>query len=413
MWFHLFVTWDGSLIAANVHTYINNIEVSYATQDNGTGNLDAPAGAWSLGGGKPQDNANLDGGLAAIGWWDRVLSADERAILAAGCSPRFILDGINFAPDLIRSQQDVISGEAGTLDGTDVRSHPPILFPTSSYTVPEPKRAVFPDEIALTLTLQAPTILPNTIVTPSTLELVTILQTPDINYDYTVILGSELDLTLTLQESVVSIFYPDIPFFMQEDLIDPYSGGAWLWLVEIVVTGQTTQRIARNTENIVYDGDTFDRFNFDVSPQMFSSEGDIPRVTLRVFQDINRRVEDIINNAEGALGGQIKLIRVNEKFLDTPVRALEYDYDNLASQSDTEWVVFTLGMPNPLTQRIPLDTYNSSICSQATPTLFKGSRCQYTGDDTSCTGTYDDCRGKDNAEHWGGELGLDPNVMRI
>jgi len=315
--------------------------------------------------------------------------------------------------DLVRNLNDETGGYNLTANGTTVSNHPPVINPTKSLQRESGSINITPNALALQATLQAPTIVIDCTVTPSTLELTATLQTPTINYDYTVILGSELDLTLALQEFIVSIFYPDIPFFMQEDLIDPYSGGAWLWLVEIVVAGQTTQRIARNTENIVYDGDTFDRFNFDVSPQMFSSEGDIPRVTLRVFQDINRRVEDIINNAEGALGGQIKLIRVNEKFLDTPVRALEYDYDNLASQSDTEWVVFTLGMPNPLTQRIPLDTYNSSICSQATPTLFKGSRCQYAGDDISCTGTYNDCRGKDNAEHWGGELGLDPNVMRI
>ncbi len=207
--------------------------------------------------------------------------------------------------------------------------------------------------------------------------------------------------------------YTDIPPAMHKDLIDPYSGGAWLWLCQIIVPGYATVRIACNTEDVIYGEKTYDKFNLDIGEQMFSGDGTIPRVTLRVFQDRNRRIEDIINETEGALGAKLKLIRVCEKFLDNPISALEADYDNLAAESDSEWVTFTLGVPNPLTQRFPLREFSSSMCPWATPTLFKGPECQYTGSDSTCTGTYDDCCTKGNAVHWGGEIGLDPNVVRI
>lgn len=208
--------------------------------------------------------------------------------------------------------------------------------------------------------------------------------------------------------------YADIPPLMHKDLIDPYSGGAWLWLCQIIVPGYATARIARNTEDMSYGEKNYDKFNFQVSEQMFSGDGTIPRVTLRIFQDINHRIEDIVNETEGALGASFKLIRVNENFLDNPISALEADYDNLAAESDSEWITFTLGIPNPLTQRFPLRNFSSNACPWATPSLFKRSRCQYVGAETSCTGTYDDCHtNKDNAVHWGGELGLDPSVVRV
>jgi len=253
-----------------------------------------------------------------------------------------------------------------------------------------PIQKVLPNALALQVTVQVPTILQDCTITPDTLILQATLQTP-----------------------TIYIIFSDIPDFMHKDLIDPYSGGAWLWLCQITVPTQTIQRIARNTEDVNYSGNIFDKFNFDVSEQIFSSDGSIPQVTLRVFQDVNRRMENIINATEGALGADIKLIRVNEKFLSTPVTALEIDYENLASESDSEWVTFTLGLPNPLTQRYPLENYSSSICPEATPTRFKGPACQYAGADTSCTGTYEDCYKKGNAEFWGGELGLDASVVRV
>ena len=428
-WFHLFVTWDGSLTAANVHTYINNVEVTYATQDNGSGNLDAPAGAWSLGGAKYIDNKNLDGGLAEIGWWDRVLTTDERAILAKHYSPRFIPNGLKFAPDLIRNQRDIITGQAGTLDGTDVRKHPRIIVPVELYVGKaiiqtwdlsgqiEAQSAISGDAKSIeklvgSLGAQSAIsgdakFIEKLVGIVGALSTLTGNIVPITVYDLAGLITAQSSLT-----GNIIVVYVSIPPFMEKDLIDPFASGAWLWLVQIAVPGQTTQRLARNTGDVNYGGDDFEKFNLQIGEQMFSSDGSIPRVTLKVFQDVNRKVEDIINATEGALGAAVELIRVNEKWLDSPVSALEADYDNLAAQSDSEWVTFTLGIPNPLTQRFPLRMFSSSMCSEAHPDLFKGPACQYDGEDVTCTGSYEDCYTKGNAVHWGVELGLDLSVTR-
>jgi len=206
--------------------------------------------------------------------------------------------------------------------------------------------------------------------------------------------------------------YTDIPPFMEKDLIDPWASGAWLWLVEIAVPAKDTVRIARNTADVRYGGIDYEKFNLQIGEQVFSGDGSIPRVTLRTFQDPTREIETIINETEGALGATVKLIRVNEKFLDVPVNALEADYDLLASESDSEWCTVTLGIPNPLTQRFPLEDFSSSVCPWTSPALFKGPKCQYDGDDPTCTGTYEDCYVKGNAARWGGELGLSPSVTK-
>lgn len=128
-WFHLFITWDGSITATNAHIYVNNVEVGYSSQVNMVNPQFPPVGKWSLGGAIYNDTLNFEGDLAEIGWWNRILSAGERNTLAKGFSPRFIQRGLKFAPDLIRHQRDPISGQVGILDGTTVRAHPRIIQP--------------------------------------------------------------------------------------------------------------------------------------------------------------------------------------------------------------------------------------------------------------------------------------------
>lgn len=200
-----------------------------------------------------------------------------------------------------------------------------------------------------------------------------------------------------------------LPNDIKQDLIDPYSGGAWFLLCEISVPSYDTFRIARNTEQVTYDGNVYEPANFDVSDQTFSSDGSLPRLTLRVAHDANKTLETIMNSSSGAEGGTVKLIKVCSKFLSTSVPALEATYGILAPESDETGVSLLLGPPNKLSQTIPIRSYNSSGCPYATSTLFKGVECGYSGADSSCTGLYDDCRTKGNAARFGGDLGLDPN----
>jgi len=231
---------------------------------------------------------------------------------------------------------------------------------------------------------------------------------------YTTLAGTSV-IRSTAVGATLIIFYKTIPPFMHKDLIDPYGTmGAWLWLAEIVVPTQTTQRIARNTADVIYGGITFNKSNFDPPGRIpLTGDGSIPRIQLRVAQDGTGTLEDIVNATKGGKNGTVKLIRTCEKYFEMPVSELERTYDILTAGSDSMWVTFSLGIPNPLTQRIPLWSYSSKVCPLATPSLYKGPRCQCVHADAVCTGLLGDCRTKGNAVHWGAEIGLDPNAVRV
>jgi len=207
--------------------------------------------------------------------------------------------------------------------------------------------------------------------------------------------------------------WAEMPPEMHAALIDPFSGGAWLWLVEIKIPGYDVIRLARNPVNINYAAATYTKNNFNPGLAALTGDGSIPRTMLQVAQDADYTLEDKINATQGAGGGWIKLIRAHEDFLDKFIVELEQDMNILTAESDTEYVIFQLGIPDPLLKKIPLRRYSSKKCPWALPSLFKGEECQYAGVDVTCGGTFEDCCDKNNEAHWGGEIALDPSVTRV
>lgn len=205
----------------------------------------------------------------------------------------------------------------------------------------------------------------------------------------------------------------DIPSDHQRDIIDPFSGTAWFYLVEIVVPGFDTVRLARNTVNVTYDGDVYTKYNFDVSEQVISSDGSVPRTSIVFAQEDDRTIEDLTNESEGCENGTVKVIKVCSDFLDASVPALEMNYEILGTDSTEEQVVYTLGPPNYLSRKVPLRIYTVEPCPWSEDDLFGGVECGYAGEDSSCVGTYTACVAKGNEVNFGGDLGLDPNGLRI
>ncbi len=200
---------------------------------------------------------------------------------------------------------------------------------------------------------------------------------------------------------------------MEEDLIDPYAGGAWLWLVEIYIPGYDTIRYVRNTEGLYYAGKKYTAYNFAVKLAALSGDGSVPRSGLAVARNGSTTLEDIINETQGASDGVVKIIRAHVDFLDESITELEQEVQILTASSNTNEITFQLGIPNPLLRKIPLRRYSSKKCPYALPSLFKGLECQYAGADSTCTGLHEDCFTKGNIIHWGGEIGLDPAAAKI
>ena len=197
----------------------------------------------------------------------------------------------------------------------------------------------------------------------------------------------------------------EMPPAMHEALIDPYSGGAWLWFVEVNLPGYPVMRLVKNPRDVDYIGYTWKAFNFENTIPRLNADGTVAQTTIRIVQDDTYSLEHKINALEGK-GGSIRLIRAHEDFLEDSITELEYHSPIQKMGSDSKWVVFKTGVPDPLKKTAPLRRNTNKMCPYADPSLFKGPECQYGGGDATCTGLYEDCFDKNNAEHWGGELCL-------
>jgi hypothetical protein len=132
-WTHVLVTHDGVMTTyASVHIYINGAEGAYQGQVNGASEY-AATGLWSVGGRSYDDARNVDGKLAQLGVWNRVLTPTEIANLAAGYAPSFYATGLAFHFLGNTVSLTAVPGGLGVADGTaqvtGVGNGPSIVYP--------------------------------------------------------------------------------------------------------------------------------------------------------------------------------------------------------------------------------------------------------------------------------------------
>ena len=187
-----------------------------------------------------------------------------------------------------------------------------------------------------------------------------------------------------------------------------YSADAWVVLLDVVLTDDTTFRFCRNTEDIVFDGETYTAFPFELDTTKSTSKGEIPTVTLNVC-NVTRSLQPYLESMDGMVGTVVTVRVVNMAHLTENYSELEMTFDVLSSQADVEWVSFTLGAPNPLKKRFPLYRYIAEHCNW----IFKGAECTYDGVDTVCNRTIADCRTKLNSARFGGYMGLKGGGLRL
>lgn len=182
----------------------------------------------------------------------------------------------------------------------------------------------------------------------------------------------------------------------------------WLILLDITLTDNTKFYFVKNTENIFY-GDPSQEYtaiNFEIEPTAETSKGEIPTVTLRI-SNVTRIIQAYLEELEGCIGTTVVVRVVNVAYLTEDYTELEMTFDVLATNSDVNWVSFTLGAPNPLRRRFPLYRYIASHCGWS----YKSAECGYDYETLeTCERTLEDCRLHDNSKRFGGFQGLNGNV---
>lgn len=159
------------------------------------------------------------------------------------------------------------------------------------------------------------------------------------------------------------------------------TASAWLVLLEILLNDDTSTilRFVRNSEDITFGGDIYTAFPFQLEATQQTSKGEIKGVTLKVG-NITNLLEPYLEELNGAIGSTVNITVVNSEHLAEDYTELELTYDVLATSSDSSWVSFTLGAPNPLRQRFPLFKYSALHCNFQYRDVEDqiGPRCNYT-----------------------------------
>jgi len=191
------------------------------------------------------------------------------------------------------------------------------------------------------------------------------------------------------------------------------SKSSWILLLDVTIPDglSTVIHLARNTEDVVFNGTTYLKFAFEIDAvTKESSQGEIPSASIRV-SNVSQALQAYVEEYDGLVDETVTLIVVNADHLAESYTELTLNFTITGCTVDAKWINFKIGLPNPLVKRYPLYRYLSGACNWRAN--FKGAECRYAGSDTNCTGTLEACRAKGNAGHFGGYPGLARGGIRI
>lgn len=183
-----------------------------------------------------------------------------------------------------------------------------------------------------------------------------------------------------------------------------HSPEAWLLLAEIefsALSPPVTLHLARNNEDVLWRGETWQAFAFELDDMEESSEGKVPSLALRVA-NVNRMVQGYVERIpEGGLGSPVTLyVAHSGNLAETQVPT--FPFSIISVECSAMWVAIGLGAENPFLRRLPRNSFRANACRWR----FRDARCGYAGAETVCGKTLARCLALANAERFGGFPGL-------
>lgn len=145
-------------------------------------------------------------------------------------------------------------------------------------------------------------------------------------------------------------------------------------LLKITLTDSTVYYLVRNTEDIVFNGQTYTAVNFEIEPSKQSGSGEIPTVTLRI-SNVTRILQASLEATNGGVDSEVVMTVVNAALLAENYAELQLTFSVLSTKADAYWVSFTLGSPNLLRRRFPQYRFIAEHCNWQ----FLEISCAYAG----------------------------------
>jgi lambda family phage minor tail protein L len=198
----------------------------------------------------------------------------------------------------------------------------------------------------------------------------------------------------------------------------------WFMLLDIIFNADTDTptyiRIARNTEDVTFQGNVYQAFNFEPDVSEDNGKGELPTVSIRV-SNVNRAIHGYLEQYSGGVGAKVILYLVNKANMNGEPE-LQADFEVIDAHADVMWVTFTLGGDSPMRQMFPRFYYLQNYCiwTYNTPAMQagldpRGLQCGYKGNLTTCSKTLDGangCRAHNNSGRFGGFTTIDTNGFR-
>lgn len=171
--------------------------------------------------------------------------------------------------------------------------------------------------------------------------------------------------------------------------------GVWLLMLEIRYDGEEALRLVNNTENIVYQGNTYYAFPFTLD-DITENNNELPTAKLQV-SNVTGTIQRMVEAHNGYTGAEVIIRVVNSKIPD--VAEVEESFVIMGTEATAQWMTFTLGSEFSFTRRFPLVRMMKDYC----PFKFKSPQCGYTGREMQCNKTLSRCRELRNSVRFGGE----------
>lgn len=186
----------------------------------------------------------------------------------------------------------------------------------------------------------------------------------------------------------------DVAFIMALDVevIDPVTG-----------TFVETLRFCRNSENVIYGGNTYVASSFDVS--ISEATGEMPEISLTAI-DFTGAIQARMQSYGGGIGFNVTIMVLNSAEL-TEECELKERYKVVGASAKNHAITFVLGNRNPLSIRFPRRVQMRDRCSWK----YKGPECGYTGSLPNCDLSLDGsngCKVHGIVENFGGFPAINP-----
>ena len=186
------------------------------------------------------------------------------------------------------------------------------------------------------------------------------------------------------------------------------SSGVWVILIEIYVPQLDDYvRVCSNNEDMSWNGKVWQSFPFEMDEIGDSTKGEIPQFTIRVC-NIDNVVGAYVEESDGATNSTVKIYVINTNIVSTTPE-VELDFIVKSSSLNSMWATFVLGVTDPYSITVGQRMIRTGCRfngPDGTQNGFKGSRCKYSGSETTCNKTLKRCRELGNSNNFGGFPGL-------